>query len=81
MPLAYPDIADMESDGWMIPDGRKITKEEYPELFEFVRQERILIHRRFVVKARQNRLRLYILKALNPYRPHREFEDLINFWE
>lgn len=80
MKLAYPDIADMESDGLMIPDGRKITKEEYPELFEVVRQERIWIHRRFVVKARQNRLRLYILKALNPYRPHFE-EDLINFWE
>lgn len=72
MPLAYPDIADMESDGWMIPDGRKITKEEYPELFEFVRQERIRIHRRFVVEARQSKLRLSILKALNPHRSHFE---------
>lgn len=81
MLLAYPDITDMESDGWMIPDGRRITKEEFPELFEIVRQERIWIHRRFVVKARQNRLRLFILKALNPYRPHFELGDLINFWE
>lgn len=72
MPLAYPDIADMESDGWMIPDGRKITKEEYPELFEFVRQERIRIHRRFVVEARQSKLRLSILEALNPHRSHFE---------
>lgn len=81
MKLAYPDIADMESDGWMIPDGRKLTKEEFPGLLEAVRKERIWIHRRFVVKARQNRLRLYILKALNPYRPNFELGDLVNFWE
>ena len=81
MKLAYPDIADMESDGWMIPDGRKITKEEYPELFEIVRQERIWIHRRFVVNARQNKLRRTILEALNPYRPQYEPSDLIDFWE
>lgn len=77
MKLAYPDIADMESDGWMIPDGRKITKEEYPELFEIVRQERSRIHRRIVVEARQNRLRLSIFEALNQYRP----KDLKNFWK
>lgn len=77
MPLAYPDITDMESDGWMIPDGRKITKEEYSELFKVVRQERSRIHRRIVVEARQNRLRLSILEALNQYRP----EGLNNFWK
>ena len=77
MKLAYPDIADMESDGLMIPDGRKITKEEYPELFEIVRQERSRIHRRIVVEARQNRLRLSIFEALNQYRP----KDLKNFWK
>lgn len=77
MPLTFQDIADMESEGWFIPDGRTITKEEYPELFEVVRQERIRIHRRFVVKARQNRLRLSILEALNQYRP----EVLNNFWK
>ena len=80
MKLAYPDIADMESDDWVIPDGRKITKEEYSELFEVVRQERSRIHRRIVVEARQNKLRLSILEALNPYRPQFEV-DLINFWE
>lgn len=77
MKLAYPDIADMESDGWTIPDGRKTTKEEYPELFEIVRQERSRIHRRIVVEARQNRLRLSIFEALNQYRP----KDLKNFWK
>ena len=33
MKLAYPDIADMESDDWVILDGRKITKEGYSRSF------------------------------------------------
>ncbi len=77
MPLAYPDITDLESEGLFIPDGRKITKEEYPELFEVVRQERIWIHRRFVVNARQNRLRRTILEAFNPHKP--QLTDLTTF--
>lgn len=81
MSLNFAEIIELQSKGLFVPDGRQLPKEAYPELIDINRAERIWIHRRFVVNARQNRLRLFILEALNPYRSHFELGDLVNFWE
>ena len=64
MSSTYPNKPNPASEGWTFLDGRKLSREEYPELLEAIRKERIWIHRRLLVSSRRNKLRMTILKAL-----------------